>query len=53
MTFKGLSREELTEYLTDGIPLPKSAMTDENTIDLLFEELETQRDEQMAGRLGV
>ena len=39
MTFKGLSREELTEYLTEGIPLPKSAMTDENTIDFYFEEL--------------
>ena len=34
-----LSREELTEYLTNGIPLPKSAMTDENTIDFYFEEL--------------
>lgn len=39
MTFKGLSRDELTEYLTEGIPLPKSAMTDENTIDFYFEEL--------------
>ena len=39
MTFKGLSRDELTEYLTNGIPLPKSAMTDENTIDFYFEEL--------------
>jgi len=34
-----LSRDELTEYLTNGIPLPKSAMTDENTIDFYFEEL--------------
>ena len=39
MTFKGLSKDELTEYLTEGIPLPKSAMTDENTIDFYFEEL--------------
>ena len=39
MTFKGLSRDELTEYLTHGIPLPKSAKTDENTIDFYFEEL--------------
>ena len=39
MTSMRLSREELTEYLTNGIPLPKSAMTDENTIDFYFEEL--------------
>ena len=39
MTFKGLSKDELTAYLTEGIPLPKSAMTDENTIDFYFEEL--------------
>ena len=39
MTFKGLSKDELTVYLTEGIPLPKSAMTDENTIDFYFEEL--------------
>ena len=39
MTFKGLSRDELTVYLTEGIPLPKSAMADENTIDFYFEEL--------------
>jgi hypothetical protein len=39
MTFKSLTKDELTEYLTNGIPLPKSAMTDENTIDFYFEEL--------------
>jgi len=39
MTFKSLSRDELTEYLTNGIPLPKSALTDDNTIDFYFEEL--------------
>tara|TARA_B100000900_G_C20362403_1_gene626901 strand:- start:123 stop:674 length:552 start_codon:yes stop_codon:yes gene_type:complete len=39
MTFKSLSRDELTNYLTDGIPLPKSALTDENVIDFYFEEL--------------
>jgi len=39
MTFTGLTRDELTEYLTNGIPLPKSALTDENTIDFYFEEL--------------
>lgn len=40
MTYQTLSRDELTEYLTNGIPLPKSAMTDENTIDFYFEELQ-------------
>jgi len=39
MTFQALTRDELTEYLTNGIPLPASAMTDENTIDFYFEEL--------------
>ena len=39
MKFESLSKDELTEYLTNGIPLPKSAMTDENTIDFYFEEL--------------
>ena len=39
MKFTGLTRDELTEYLTNGIPLPKSALTDENTIDFYFEEL--------------
>ena len=39
MKFQALSRDQLTEYLTNGIPLPASAMTDENTIDFYFEEL--------------
>ena len=39
MKFQSLTRDELTEYLTNGIPLPSSAMTDENTIDFYFEEL--------------
>ena len=39
MKYKTFSREELTEMLTDGIPMPKSALTDENTIDFYFEEL--------------
>ena len=39
MKFKSLSRDELTEYLTNGIPMPVSALTDENTIDFYFEEL--------------
>jgi len=39
MTYQTLSRDELTEYLTNGIPLPSSALVDENTIDFYFEEL--------------
>lgn len=39
MTLKSLSREQLTDYLTNGIPLPASAMTDDNTIDFYFQEL--------------
>ena len=39
MTLKSLSREQLTDYLTNGIPLPASAITDENTIDFYFQEL--------------
>ena len=39
MKLKSFTREELTELLTDGIPMPKSALTDENTIDFYFEEL--------------
>ena len=34
-----MTREELTEMLTEGIPMPKSALMDENTIDFYFEEL--------------
>ena len=41
MKFETLSKDKLSEYLTNGIPLPKSAMTDENTIDFYFEELES------------
>ena len=39
MTFQPLTRDELTEYLTNGIPLPKSALVNQNTIDFYFEEL--------------
>ena len=39
MKYKSFSREELTEMLTEGIPMPKSALMDENTIDFYFEEL--------------
>ena len=39
MKYKTFSRDELTDMLTNGIPMPKSALTDENTIDFYFEEL--------------
>ena len=39
MRYKKFSKKELTEMLTNGIPMPKSALTDENTIDFYFEEL--------------
>jgi hypothetical protein len=39
MKFQDLTKDQLHEYLTNGIPLPASAMTDENTIDFYFEEL--------------
>ena len=39
MKYKTFSREELIEMLTNGIPMPKSSLTDENTIDFYFEEL--------------
>lgn len=41
MKYKTFSRDELTDLLTNGIPLPESAKTDENTIDFYFEELES------------
>jgi hypothetical protein len=41
MKYKTFSRDELTDLLTNGIPLPDSAKTDENTIDFYFEELES------------
>lgn len=39
MKYKTFTREEITEMLTDGIPMPKSALTDQNAIDFYFEEL--------------
>ena len=39
MKLKSFTREELTEFLTDGILMPDSALMDENTIDFYFEEL--------------
>ena len=41
MKYKTFSRDELTDLLTNGIPMPESAKTDENTIDFYFEELES------------
>ena len=41
MKYKSFSREEISDFLTDGIPMPKSALTDENTIEFYFEELES------------
>lgn len=41
MKYKTFSKDELTEMLTNGIPMPKSALVDENTIDFYFEELES------------
>ena len=41
MKYKTFSRDELTDFLTNGIPMPESAKTDENTIDFYFEELES------------
>jgi len=39
MKYKTFSREELIEMLSNGIPMPKSALVDENTIVFYFEEL--------------
>ena len=41
MKYKTFTKEELTEMLTDGIPMPNSALTDSNTIDFYFQELES------------
>ena len=40
MTLTSFTRDELTEFLTDGVPMPASATIDENTIDFYFGELE-------------
>jgi hypothetical protein len=39
MKYKTFSREELIEMLSNGIPMPKSALVDESTIVFYFEEL--------------
>ena len=36
MKYKTFSRDELTDLLTNGIPMPESAKTDENTITNLI-----------------
>ena len=41
MKYKTFSREEISDFLTDGIPMPESAIIDDNTIDFYFEELES------------
>lgn len=40
MKLPTFTRDELTEFLSNGIPMPKSAIMDENTIDFYFGELE-------------
>tara|TARA_A100001011_G_C14293053_1_gene837098 strand:+ start:331 stop:858 length:528 start_codon:yes stop_codon:yes gene_type:complete len=40
MKFKQFSREELMEYLVNGIPLPESAMINDKVLDFYFEQLE-------------
>ena len=39
MEYKTFSRDELIELLTNGIPIPKSALFDDITINFYFEEL--------------
>ena len=40
MKFRELTREELEALLTDGVPMPESALINEKTIELYFSELE-------------
>ena len=39
MELRNLSKEELMEYLVNGIPLPESAFTNKETLKFYFEEL--------------
>ena len=39
MEYKTFSRDELIEMLTNGIPIPKSALLDDITMNFYFEEL--------------
>ena len=41
MKFKELSRDELIDLLTDGVPMPDSALIDESTIEFYFSEINT------------
>ena len=41
MQLKKFSKEELMEFLISGIPMPETALTNENTISFYFEELES------------
>lgn len=41
MQLKKFSKEELMEFLINGIPMPETALTNQNTIDFYFEELES------------
>jgi hypothetical protein len=41
MELKQFSKEELMDFLFNGIPMPETALTNQNTIDFYFEELES------------
>jgi len=41
MKYKTFSKEELTDLLTNGVPMPESALADGNTIDFYFDELQS------------
>ena len=40
MKFKELSREELITLLTDGVPMPSSALISQESIEFYFSELQ-------------
>jgi len=39
MELKKFSRDELTDFLINGIPMPETSLTNENTVQFYFEEL--------------
>ncbi len=41
MQLKKFSKDELMDFLVSGIPMPETALTNENTINFYFEELES------------
>ena len=41
MQLKKFSKDELMEFLINGIPMPETALTNQNTIDFYFEELQS------------